>query len=60
MRFGEFEIDDFVIAVLAAVILILGLAFISVKLDYQAKEIERLKLELQIEQVKALNENTSN
>lgn len=39
------------------VILILVAAFIGYKLDSQDKEIERLKLELQMEQTKALNKN---
>ena len=54
MKFGKFEIDEIVVIMLLFVILILGAALLGYKLDSQDKEIEQLKLGLQIEQEKNL------
>lgn len=57
MKFGKFEIDEFIVIFILFIVLVLAAAILGYRLDSQDKEIEKLKLKLQIEQTKTINKN---
>lgn len=57
MKLGKFEIDDYVIIMLLFVILILSAAWIGYSLDSKDKEIEKLKIERDLEITRAAIQN---
>lgn len=53
MKLGKFEVDEWVVIVLMIIILISFVAWIGYNLDSKDKEIEKLKLERDIEITRA-------
>ena len=53
MKFGKFEIDEWVLIFAMIVILIAGACYVGYKLDSKDKEIEKLKVERDLEITRA-------
>lgn len=60
MKLGKLEIDEFILYYLILIILIIGLAFISNRLDIEKEKTKQLELQLQLQQNNNIYEVNNN